>query len=149
HVRQLALLKAIHDARSSDDSRYIDVSSVSHYFDGIGYSETAVENSLSALMDASLVEPHDPSRGNLALGQRVAITHSGLTHLEMALFNPTFFEQMALTALIANGEVARQIRSLYSSHDLLNLRLRRVRERFAQFLFDEDETFGRIPDSTQ
>ena len=149
HVKVLALLKAIHDARSSNDSRYNSVSSVLGYFDGMGYAETAVESSLSALMAASLVEPHDPSIGGLALAQRIAITHSGLTHLEMALFNPTFFEQMALTALIANGEVANQIRSYYASNDVLNLRLRKVRERFATFLSEEDEKFGQVPDSGQ
>jgi cold shock CspA family protein len=149
HVRLLALLKAVHDARSSDDSRYLAVSSVSRYFDGMGYAETAIERSLSALMEAALVGPYDPSIGSLALAQRVAITHSGLTHLEMALFNPTFFEQMALTSLLANSEVAAQIRALYASSDALNLRLRKVRERFATFLTEEDEKFGRVPDADQ
>jgi cold shock CspA family protein len=149
YVRLLGLLKAVHDSRSSDDSRYLPVSSVSQYFDGMGYAETAVESGLSTLMDASLVEPHDPSIGNLALAQRVAITYSGLTHLEMALFNRTFFEQMALTSLMTNVEVANQIRSYYSSSDALNLRLRKVRERFATFLREEDEKFGRVPKSSQ
>jgi cold shock CspA family protein len=149
HVRLLALLKATHDGRSSDDSRYIPVSSISQYFDGMGYAETAVDNALSNLLDASLVEPHDPSMGGLALAQRVAITHSGLTHLELALFNPTFFEQMALTALIANGDIAKQIRSHYVLNDLFNLRMRRVRETFASFLIEEDEKFCRVPESAQ
>jgi cold shock CspA family protein len=149
HVRLLALLKAVHDTRSSDDSRYLAVSSVSQYFDGMGYTETATERSLSALMEAALVEPYDPSIGSLSLAQRVAITHSGLTHLEMTLFNPTFFEQMALTSLLANGEVAAQIRGLYASSDALNSRLRRVRERFASYISEEDERFGRVPDADQ
>jgi cold shock CspA family protein len=149
HVRLLALLKAIHDARSSDDSRYISVSSISQYFDGMGYAETAVDSALSNLMEASLVEPHDPSIGGLALAQRVAITHSGLTHLELALFNPVFFEQMALTALISNGDVAKQIRSHYVLNDLFNMRMRKVRETFASFLIEEDGKFGRVPDSAQ
>ena len=149
NVRLLALLKAVHDVRSSDDSRYMGISSVSQYFDGMGYAETAVESSLSTLMEAALVEPHDPSIGGLALAQRVAITYSGLTHLEMALFNVTFFEQMALTSLIANAEVAKQIRSHYASGEALNLRLRKVREIFATFLIGEDERYGRVPNSEQ
>jgi cold shock CspA family protein len=102
-----------------------------------------------SLMGAALIEPHDPSIGTLALAQTVAITHSGLAHLEMALFNLTFFEQMALTSLIANPEVARQIRSQYSSGDALKFRLRKVREIFATFLIEEDERFGRVPESAQ
>ena len=146
HVRLLGLLKAVHDARSSDDSRYIAVSSISQYFDGMGYAETAVDNALTSLMEASLVEPHDPSIGSLALAQRVAITHSGLTHLELALSNPTFFEQMALTALIANGEVAKQVRSHHMSSEAFGIRIRKVRETFASFLIEEDQKFGRVPE---
>jgi cold shock CspA family protein/GTPase SAR1 family protein len=150
HVRILALLKAIHEARSSDDSRYMLASSVSQYFDGMGYAETAVDEALSALMQASLVEPHDPSMGNLALAQRVAITYSGVTHLELALFNPTFFEQMALTALIANGDVAKQIRGHFSSsNEMDETRMRKVREAFAKFLLAEDEKFGTVPEAQQ
>jgi hypothetical protein len=149
NVRILALLKAIHDVRSSDDSRYISVTSVLQYFDGIGYSETAVDTALLALVDASLVEPHDPSMGSLTPNQRVAIAYSGLTHLELALFNPTFFEQMALTTLITDAEVARKIRLHHTSNDPFNVRLRSVRETFASFLIEEDERFGRVPDSEQ
>lgn len=149
HVRLLSLLRAVHNARSSDDSRYMTVSSISQYFDGMGYAETAVETALFSLMEAALVESHDPSIGNLALAQRVAITHSGLTHLELALFNPVFFEQMALTALIANVDVARQIRSHYSLNDMFNMRMRRVRETFASFLLQEDAKFCRVPEASQ
>ncbi|WP_049820405.1 cold-shock protein [Bradyrhizobium japonicum] len=149
HLRLLALLKAAHDSRSSDDSRYLSISSITQYFDGMGYAETAVEIALSALLEASLVEPHDPSMGGLALAQRVAITYSGLTHLELALFNPVFFEQMALTALIANSDIAKQIRSHYLLDDLFRMRMRRVRETFGTFLIDEDEKFCRIPAAEQ
>src|SRR5579871_6700337 len=115
----------------------------------MGYSEVAIEASLSALMDAALVEAHDPSVGTLALAQRVAITYSGLTHLEMALFNQTFFEQMALTTLLANKDVADQIRALYASAEDSTVRLRRVPEKFAAFVLQEDEKFGRVPEATQ
>jgi hypothetical protein len=88
--------------------------------------------------------------GNLALAQRVAITYSGVTHLELALFNPTFFEQMALIALIANGDIAKQIRSHFSSsNEMYETRMRKVRETFAKFLLDEDQKFGKVPDAQQ
>lgn len=150
HVRILALLRAAHDARSSDDSRYLPASSISQYFDGMGYTETAVDTALSSLIQASLVEPHDPSMGNLALAQKAAITYSGLTHLELALFNPTFFEQMALTALITNGDIAKQLRGHFtSSNEMYETRMRKVRETFAKFLLAEDEKFGRVPEAQQ
>lgn len=148
-IRILALLKAVHDGRSSDETRYISTSSIAQYFDGMGYAETAVEIALGELLQSGLIEPHDPSVKGLALAQRVAINHSGLTHLELALFNPTFFGLMALTVLMTDPEVAKQIRSAYSSNDSYGIRMRRVRETFASFLIAEDERFGRVPASEQ
>jgi len=149
NVRLLALLKAIHDSRSSDDSRYTPVPSIAQYFDGMGYTERAVETALASLITVALVEPHDPSIGGLGQAQRVAISHSGLAHLEMALFNITYFEQMALTTLVANSEAAAQIRSHYEATAPLKQRLRKVRETFARYLIEEDERFGRVPHSEQ
>ncbi|WP_316230534.1 hypothetical protein [Bradyrhizobium sp. SZCCHNR1051] len=148
-VRVLSLLKAVHDARSSDDSRYISVPSIVQYFDGMGYAELAVDCALSALMDASLVEPHDPSIGGLSMAQRVAVTYSGLSHLELALFNTTFFGQMALITSVSDAEVANQIRSLHSAAEAKTFRMKKVREVFALFLIAEDEKFGRLPDAPQ
>ena len=149
YIRILALLKAVHDARSSDKSRFLSVSSVVQYFDGVGYSEAAVDNALTSLMQASLVEAHDPSMGTLASGQRVAIYHSGLAHLELALFNRIFFEQLALTASISNPDVAKKIRDHFFSGEPIEQRMRRVREEFANFLLQEDANFGRIPEAEQ
>ncbi len=67
NVRILALLKAAHDRRTSDDSRYLEIDSLTQYFDGIGYTETAVEGSLLALAEAMLIERHDPSISSLSL----------------------------------------------------------------------------------
>jgi cold shock CspA family protein len=132
-----------------DDSRYIPAPSINQYFDAMGYTETAVDRSLSMLMEEGLLAPHDPSTGSLASGQRIAITHSGLTHLELALFNPTFFEQIALTAQMANPDAAAQVRHLYVTAGDLDWRLRKVRERFAGYLLQEDEAFGRVPTADQ
>jgi cold shock CspA family protein len=148
-VRILALLRAVHDNRSSDDSRYLSVTSILQYFDGMGCSDIAVDAALAALVNASLVEQHDPSIGSLASAQRVAISYSGITHLELALFNPIYFEQMALTALIANSEIAATLRASYNTSENFNRRLRKVRETFARFLIEEDQRFGRVPESEQ
>ncbi|UTD29162.1 cold shock domain-containing protein [Bradyrhizobium sp. WD16] len=149
NVRILGLLKATHDARSSDDSRYLSTASIAQYFDGMGFAETAVESALSSLMQASLVEAHDPSKGNLAPSQGAAITYSGLTHLELALYNPIYFEQMALTAIMANADIAKQIRGHAESSEAIDVRMKKVRETFAAFLIDEDSKFGRVPESSQ
>ncbi len=148
-IRILSLLKATHDARSSDDTRYLSVASIFQYFDGMGYAEIAVETSLSELLQAGLVEKHDPSATGMSIEQRIAIRHSGIAHLELALFNQTYFELMALTTLITNSGIAEEIRLQYLSNDPLPLKMKRVRQTFASFLLDEDAHFGRVPSSDQ
>lgn len=148
-VRILSLLKATHDARSSDDTRYLSFASIFQYFDGMGFSEVSVETALAELLQAGLIERHDPSNANLSVDQRVAIRHSGIAHLELALFNQTYFELMALTTLITNPEIAQQIRSHYLSNESNATKMKLVRQTFASFLLDEDARFGRVPTSDQ
>lgn len=149
NVRLLALLKARHEASGSEEGRYLDISSITQYFDAMGYTEAAVERSLSNLMGAGLIMPYDSSAGNLASAQKVAISFGGLAHLELAVFNTTFFEQMALTALMANPELALTIRSLYLSGEAEPKRLRNVREKFAGYLLAEDRAFAQLPSGEQ
>jgi hypothetical protein len=98
-------------------------------------SEVAVQKSLTALLGARLVEPYDLSIKDYSDDQRVAITHSGLAQLELGLYNPVFFEQMALTTRIVNADVAARIRGAFLASKSLDLRLEDVRKIFL-LLFD-------------
>lgn len=149
NLRCLTLLKARHDGSNSEGSRYLELPSLVQYFDAMGYSEAAIERSLANLLSAGLIMPYDSSAGTLAAAQKVAIGPSGLAHLELALFNPTFFEQMALTAMMTNSDTALRIRSLYLTSDSLVSRLRKVREKFAAYLLAEDASFAQIPTGDQ
>ena len=89
-------------------------------------------------MLSGLIEPYDLSKKDYSDDQRVAITYGGLSHLELALHNPVFFEQMALTTRIVDGDCAAQIRGAYYSNKSREARLEEVRKIFCQYLIDED-----------
>jgi cold shock CspA family protein len=77
--------------------------------------------------------------------QRVAITHSGLAHVELGLFNPVFFEQMALTTRIVDADAASRVRGAYHATKSINARLEDVRENFSSYLVMEDERNCNVP----
>jgi cold shock CspA family protein len=115
----------------------------------MSFSEVAVEKSLINLLEAKLIEPFDLSMKGYSQDQRLAITYSGLAHLELALANPTYFEQMALTTRITNADVAAQIRGAFHENSPRQKRLENVRKLFAMYLADEDLRFGAVPDRVE
>jgi len=145
NIRILSLLREAHTHAAEDVDRYMTVKSIYAYFELMSFAELAVERSLVALMEARLIEPYDLSMKEYSQDQRLAITYSGLAHLELGLSSPTYFEQMALTSRTTNSEVAGQIRGAYLSTQAVARRLEIVRATFARYLTDEDARFGSVP----
>ena len=146
HLQLLALLRDLHNAATEDVDRYITVGSVFSFFGVMSISEAAVRRSLTDLLTVGLIEPYDLSKKDYSDDQRVAITHSGLTHVELGLFNPIFFEQMALTTRIVDADLAAQIRGVYNSNKNINARLEDVREQFCSYLIAEDARNCSVPE---
>jgi cold shock CspA family protein len=145
HVRLLVLLQNLHNGATEDVDRYISVGSIFGYFGVMSISEVAVQRSLETLLVAGLIEPYDLSKKDYTSDQRVAITYSGLAHLELGLFNPVYLEQMALTTRIVDIDVAAQIRGAYHSQNGIDARMEEVRELFCRFLVAEDGRNGTVP----
>lgn len=146
HVRLLSHLRDLHNAATEDVARYITMGSVSNYFGVMSISEVAVQKSLTALLGAGLIEPYDLSIKDYSDDQRVAITHSGLAHLDLGLYNPVFFEQMALTARIVDADVAARIRGAFFAAKSMNSRLEDVHKLFCSYLIAEDERNCNVPE---
>lgn len=146
HVRLLSLLRDLHNAATEDSARYITIGSVCSFFGAMSISEAAVQKSLTALLGARLVEPYDLSIKEYSDDQRVAITYSGLAHLELGLYNPVFFEQMALTTRIVDADVAARIRGAFHASRLLSSRLEDVRKIFCAYLISEDAGNCNVPE---
>ncbi|MCT8266861.1 cold shock domain-containing protein [Afifella sp. JA880] len=149
HLRILILLRDAHIKASEETDRHINVKSIYSYFDLMSFSEVAVEKSLIYLLESKLIEPFDLSMKGYSQDQRIAITHSGLAHVDLAMANSTYFEQMALTTRITNADVAAQIRGAYHENLSLQEKMENVRRLFATYLIDEDLRFGAVPDRAE
>jgi cold shock CspA family protein len=145
HIRILTLLRDMHTVASEDAERYVPTRSLYSFFDLMSCPESAVEASLVALLQSGLIEPYDLSKKDYSQDQKLAITFSGLSHLELALFNSVFFEQMALTTRISDSDTALKIRSVAQSKVGMQERLEQVRGLFAAFLVREDERNITVP----
>lgn len=149
HLRILVLLQSRREASADVEGAYLDVNSINRYFDVIGYAEAAIEHSLAKLFESGLIEAFDASRTSAASAQKVAITYSGLKHVELSLFNSTFFGELALTATMIDTETARQLRDAFDEGGSRDEALTKVNRLFSLYLLTEDQKFGRIPDSEQ
>jgi GTPase SAR1 family protein len=105
-LRILTLLQtALHNGRTIDE-QHLAVDSIISYFDAIGCGEIATERALINLLNASLIESYDISISKLSPEQKLAISHKGKAHLDLASKNSVFFYQMALTTYITDKDVA-------------------------------------------
>jgi cold shock CspA family protein len=145
NLRILVLLRDLHKAAQEDVERYIAVESLFSYFGVMSVAETAVQRSLESLLAAGLIEPYDLSMKDYSDTQRLAITHSGLAHVDIGCFNPVFFEQMALTTRIVDADVAATLRGAFFGKKNLNARLEEVREIFCTYVVAEDQRICLVP----
>jgi cold shock CspA family protein/GTPase SAR1 family protein len=145
HARILTLLSDLTRGATEDAERYMSVNSILAYFGVMSVAEAATQRGLEALLLSGLLEPYDLSKKDYSDDQRLAITFSGLAHLDLSIYNPVFFEQFALTTRLPDPEAAEEIRDAYLANGSLIARLERVRELFAAYLCDEDERHLKVP----
>ncbi|MEJ2612246.1 MAG: cold shock domain-containing protein [Candidatus Thiodiazotropha sp.] len=147
NVRILSLLKAVKNAARTVEDKHLNMQSLSNYFDSLGCSEAALDAAVLCLLEAGLIEPFDSSVKNIEPNQRVAITHSGLRHLELSLFNSIFFEQMALTTAIVNHDMADQIRGIYHADCGYREKMNKIRSVFYDYIIREDAANLVVPEN--
>lgn len=144
-LRVLALLRATkHGARTVED-KHLSIESLLNYFDSMGCSETALNQTIMDLLESGLIEPYDSSVRHVEPNQRVAITYSGARHYELSVFNSVFFEQMALTTAIINHDTADKIRATYRSDKGYKDKMQEIRHLFLDYLFSEDSSHLEVP----
>lgn len=148
-ARILLLLRDMDKVATEDASRYLTGGSISAFLEVLSVPEAAVQRALEALLEAGLIEPYDLSDKAYSDSQRFAITHSGISHLNLALWNPVVFEQMALTTRIPDADTAAQIRGAFFANGSYNARLEKVRELFCHYLAQEDQGLCTVPTRTE
>src|SRR5262249_27371897 len=112
-------------------------------FDAMGVDESLVDDGLRLLLEYRLIEPYDASDDGVHSNQRVAVSHSGRMHFEMATMDPIYLIEMALATPMRAAAVVDQLRNILknwnddSAGELIG--------RFARYCVDEDAVFTRIP----
>ena len=114
----LSILKMLIEssgAASSAPAGYISVEQISRYFGAAGISEGAVEHTLAILLKARLVQPYDASTDSIDASERIAVTHSGRIHYELATVDPYFVSDMAFATPLRTMKVVDDLRNLRDS----------------------------------
>lgn len=143
---KLSILKILIDKAGTADeaSGYMPLSQVLLYCGSMGVSEEATLDALRALMDYRLVEPFDASSDELVGEQRLAITHSGRVHYEMATNDEIYLGQMAFATPVRSENIVARLRTIRSRR-MGNAEWTEVRRVFVLYCFIEDRSFVRIP----
>ena len=149
YLRILSHLRDFHIGANNDAGRYVTVSSICRYFDLLNLTEASVDIALQDMIEFGIVERYDLSEKEYNNSLKIAITYSGLAHLELALHNRPYFEEMALTTAIPNPEVAKEICANYFSKNAFAERMAIVKNLFVEHLLSEDASIVTIPSDNQ
>jgi cold shock CspA family protein len=142
----LGILKLLID-RTGDDagiSGYISLEQVSQYFLAMGVSEPALDHTLSLLLSFRLVEPYDASDETLANTQRIAITHSGRMHYELAMTDQYFVGDMAFATPVRSFPLVEKLRTIRSTR-MGEDEWSAVQSLFFKYCFEQDSLYVKIP----
>jgi cold shock CspA family protein len=145
----LSLLKMLIESSAAEENApegYVSVEQVDRYFIAAGIPEGAVEHTLSILLKAKLVQPYDSSKDSIDASERVAITHSGRIHYEMATTDPYFVSDMAFATPLRTMMVVDRLRQLRESNSKMTIQIgKAVQKEFFDYILDQDASFFRLP----
>ena len=144
-TRILALLYDAKNFSRNVEDKHLRVQSIVDYFSAIGHSEVGIEVALIPMLQVGLIEAYDPSVQDISSSQRLAITPSGIRHLNLALYENVFLEQMAMTTAISDYSIAERIRSAYKEDANFFEKMSRIKSLFVEYLLSEDGANLTIP----
>ncbi len=143
---KLSVLKLLIDKAGDGDglNGYTALSQIVLYLGSMGLSEDVVHNTVSELLDYRLVEPFDASVSILSSEHRVAVTHSGRMHYEMATTDPLYISQMAFATPMRSLSVVDRVRTIRNGK-MANPEWDEVRRIFLLYCFAQDRMYVRVP----
>lgn len=144
-IRILALLYDAKNCSRSVEDKHLKVQSIVDYFSAIGHSEVGIEVALIPMLQVGLVEAYDPSVPDISSSQRLAITPSGIRHINLALYEHVFLEQMAMTTAISDRSISERIRSAYKEDASFFEKMSNIKPLFVEYLLSEDRANLTIP----
>lgn len=142
-LARLSILQALKQKSAQTDdaeAKYLDAYSLAAFLEPIGIPKSVTFNHLEQLFKYRLIEPYDPTSDELNESDRVKITSSGLIHLELAVDDNVYFEQIGLSTAIRAGESLNTMRAIFnrklSSDDWTKLT-----STFLSYLLTQDDIF--------
>jgi hypothetical protein len=141
----LAMLDSIRRNAGADlDRAYINVGDLTSVFEPCGVDGNDLHYLLDQLLARGLIEAFDPNNEAVSDGTKVGITNSGGAHIEMALNDAVYIEQMALTTgyryVTARDEIVDAVREIGRPEGR-----DRIRAVFKEYILTEDENKFKIP----
>ncbi|WP_269515056.1 hypothetical protein [Brevundimonas subvibrioides] len=131
----------------SVDSRHWTIGELSAFFEPAGAHPDQTLLICQRLADRGLIEALDPNVEQLVLGNRVAITESGLAHIDLVRTSDVYLEQMAMATGLNSRTVFNAIRddrTTATSASFISLR-----RRFVDYLTDLDSQRLRVPNTKE
>ena len=120
------------------------VEHILQYFDAVGVSESATNYAISTLLSNNLIEPYDTSKDTIETSERIAITHRGRMHFEMATSDPIYTSQMAFATPLRDLDLVDLLRSLHDT-SAASEQWQRIQSEFASYAITQDLEFLRLP----
>jgi cold shock CspA family protein len=142
----LSILKMLIDraGEQSGVGSYMSVEQTRQYFVAMGVNEAALDNAIQVLLVARLVEPYDASQQSVDASQRIAITHSGRMHFELATTDQFYVGNMAYATPIRCADVVETLRRI-RAHKMTGLDWAEVQKQFVTYCFGQDTLFALLP----
>jgi cold shock CspA family protein len=142
----LSILKMLIDraGEQSGVGSYMSVEQTRQYFIAMGVNEAALDNAIRVLLTARLVEPYDASQESVDASQRIAITHSGRMHFELATTDQFYVSNMAYATPLRSADVVETLRRI-RTHKMIGLDWAEVQKQFITYCFGQDTLFAILP----
>jgi cold shock CspA family protein len=142
----LSILKFLIDKAGQEgiSGSYVTLNQLLTYFDAMGIEEEAARRSVQLMLNHRLIDPYDASADTLDSELRVAVSHCGRMHYEMATTDPIYVAQMALTTPMRDNNSVERMRKL-TSQRLDSQGWKELRRTFLIYCMTQDRTFVRIP----
>jgi len=125
------------------ENKFMSIEEINRYFLPMGLGSHVIVPLIEELLRYRLVEPYDPSSINVDEEQRVKVTTSGRTHMELVLRDGIYVQQMACTTAIRNEDTVRIIRD--QLHNKKGIDWNGIRRAFIAYCLDQDAVFVTVP----
>lgn len=131
----------------SVDSRHWTSNEICQFFEPMGSHPDQTIVVLRRLVDRGLVEPLDPSIEVIGNGVRLAITDSGVAHIELVRSSDVYLEQMALATGLNSLGVFNQLRDHRTAGTATSFKA--IKKRFAEYIIEIDLQRSKIPSAKE